>query len=59
MEISTIIVTDDYLCYKEPKSLYNFFLILIFRELFMFKTSDEWQHRKTGGSTLDWKDINL
>ena len=31
-EISAIIVTDDYLCYKEPKSLYNFFLILIFNE---------------------------
>ena len=24
-EISAIIVTDDYLCYKEPKSPYNFF----------------------------------
>ena len=24
-EISVIIVTDDYLCYKEPKSPYNFF----------------------------------
>ena len=23
-EISVIIVTDDYLCYKEPKSPYNF-----------------------------------
>ena len=23
---SAIIVTDDYLCYKEPKSPYNFFL---------------------------------
>ena len=43
--ISVIIVTDDYLCYKEPKSPYNFFfLILIFNELFKFKTSDEWQH---------------
>ena len=29
MEINAIIVTDDYLCYKEPKSPYNFFLILI------------------------------
>ena len=28
-EISAIIVTDNYLCYKEPKSPYNFFLILI------------------------------
>ena len=26
-EISPIIVTDDYLCYKESKSPYNFFLI--------------------------------
>ena len=42
-EISAIIVTDDYLCYKEPKSL-NVFLILIFNKLFKFKTSDEWQH---------------
>ena len=41
MEISAIIVTDDYLRYKEPKSPYNFFLILIFNELFKFKTSDE------------------
>ena len=24
-EISAIIVTDDYLCYKEPKSPYSFF----------------------------------
>ena len=24
-EISAIIVTDDYLCYKEPKIPYNFF----------------------------------
>ena len=30
-EISAIIVTDDYLRYKKPKSTYNFFfLILIF-----------------------------
>ena len=43
-EISVIIVTDDYLCYKESKSPYNFFLILVFNELFKFKTSDEWQH---------------
>ena len=44
-EISAIIVTEDYLCYKEPKSPYNFFfLILIFNELFKFKTSDERQH---------------
>ena len=40
-EISVIIVTDDYLCYKKPKSPYNFFLILIFNELFKFKTSDQ------------------
>ena len=38
-EISVIIVTDDYLCYKEPKSPY-----LTFNELFKFETSDEWQH---------------
>ena len=43
-EISAIIVIDDYLWYKEPKSPYNFFLILIFNELLKFKTSDEWQH---------------
>ena len=37
-EISPIIVTDDYLRYKEPNSPYNFFfLILIFNELFKFK----------------------
>ena len=41
-EISAIIVTDDYLCYKEPKIPFNFFLILIFNELFKFETSDEW-----------------
>ena len=39
-----MIVTEDYLCYKEPKSPYNFFLILIFNELFKFKISDERQH---------------
>ena len=44
-EISVIIVTDGYLCYTDPKSPYNFFfLILIFNELFKFKTSDELQH---------------
>ena len=43
-KINAIIVTDDYLCYKEPKSPYNFFLILIFNELFKFITSDERQH---------------
>ena len=42
MKISAIILTDDYLCYKEPKSPHNFFLILIFNELFKFKPSDEW-----------------
>ena len=26
-EISDIILTDDYLCYKEPKIPFNFFLI--------------------------------
>ena len=39
-EISVITVTDDYLCYKEPKSPYNFFIILIFNELLTFKTSN-------------------
>ena len=44
-EISAIIVTDDYyLSNEEPKSPYKFFLILIFNELFNFKTSDERQH---------------
>ena len=43
-EISVIIVTDDYLCCKEPESPFNFFLILIFNELFKFKTTDERQH---------------
>ena len=42
--ISAIIVTDDYLCYKKQKVLTTFFLILIFTELFKFKTSDERQH---------------
>ena len=42
-EISDIIVTDDYLCHKEQKIHYNFF-ILIFNELFKFKTSDKWQN---------------
>ena len=40
-EVSAIILTDNYLCYKETKSPYNFFIILIFNELFKFKTSDE------------------
>ena len=43
-EISTIIVTEDYLCYNEPKSSYKFFLILIFNELSKYKISDERQH---------------
>ena len=51
-EISAIILTFDFLCYKEPKSPYNFFLILIFNKLFKIKTSDEWQHWKTGSPTL-------
>ena len=59
MEISAIIVSDDYICYKEPKSPYNFFLILIFNELFKFKTSDERQHWKTASPSLDCKTINL
>ena len=58
-QIITIIVTDNYLCYREPKSPYNFFLILIFNELITFKTSDDWQHWKTGNSTLDWNEIEL
>ena len=43
-EISAIIVTEGYLCYKEPKIPISFFLILIFNELFNFETSDERQH---------------
>ena len=43
-EIRAIVLTDGYLCYKEIKSPINFFLILIFNELFKFKTSDEGQH---------------
>ena len=58
-EISAIIVTDEYVCYKEPKSPYNFFIILIFNELFKFKTSDERQRRKTASSSLDCNDVNL
>ena len=38
-EISAIIVTDDCLCYKEPKSPYNF-LILIFIKFYLCKTSE-------------------
>ena len=56
-DVSAIVVTDDYLCYKEPKSPYNFFLNLIINELFKFKTSDEWQYWKTKSSNLDWKEI--
>ena len=40
-EISAITVTEDYLCSKEAKIPHNFFLILIFNELFKFKISDE------------------
>ena len=40
-EISAINVTGDYSWYMEPKSPYNFFLILIFNELFKFKTWEE------------------
>ena len=58
-EISAIILTDDYLRCKEPRSAYNFFLILIFNELLKFKTSDEWQRWKMGRSSLHCKDINL
>ena len=42
--IKDIIIIDDYLYYKESKNHYNFFLVLIFNELFKFKTSVEWQH---------------
>ena len=42
------ITLRPHLCYKEPKRPYNSFLMLIFNELFKFKTSDEWQHWKTG-----------
>ena len=39
--------------YKEAKSPYNVsFFILIFNELFKFKTLDEWQHWKTSSPTL-------
>ena len=38
--------------FKEPKSPCNFFIILIFNELIKFKTTDEWQHWKTGSPTL-------
>ena len=59
-KISVIIVTEDYLCYKEPKSPYNFFFhILIFNELFKFKTSDEWQQWKTASPSLNCKDSNF
>ena len=51
-EIGAIILTDDYLCYKESKIPLNFFLILIFNELFKFETSDEWQRWETGTSSL-------
>ena len=43
-EMSAIIVTGNYLCYNFLKVLLTFFLILIFNELFKFKTLDEWQH---------------
>ena len=43
-EIRAIILTDNHLCYKEPKSPCNFFFTSIFNELFTFKTSDERQH---------------
>ena len=43
-EISVIIIIGDCLYYNESKSPYNFILILIFNELFKFKTSYKWQH---------------
>ena len=46
-EISAIIVTDDYLCYKEPKSPNNFFLILIYNELSLkFRTNGNIERRR-------------
>ena len=36
-EISAINVNDDYLCYKEQKSPYNFFHILIFTNYLRLK----------------------
>ena len=36
-EISAVIVTDDYLCYKEQESPYNFFHILIFTNYLRLK----------------------
>ena len=59
MEISAIILTDDYLCYKEPEIPFNVFLILIVNVLFKFETSDEWQRWETGTTSLYCKDINL
>ena len=48
-EISAVIVTDDYryLCYKEQKSPYNFFHILIFTNYLILKlrTNDNIQRR--------------
>ena len=58
-EISVIIVTEDYLCYKEPKRPYNFFLILIFNELFKLKISDERQHWEMASPSLNCKGHNL
>ena len=57
--VSATILIDDYLCYKEPKSPYNFFIISIFNELFEFKTSDERQHWRTASHSLDYNGINL
>ena len=34
-EISVIIITNDYVCYKETRSPYHFLLILIFNELLL------------------------
>ena len=47
-EISVIIITDDYLYYKQPKSSYNFFLVLIFNELYKFKTLDNGNIERRG-----------
>ena len=51
---SAIIVTDDYLCYKKPKSPHNFFILI-----FKFETFGGIATKNTGSSSLDCKDINL
>ena len=48
-EISAIILTDDYLGYKERKSPYNLFVILIFNESVVVAWSIESMPSKPGG----------